>query len=79
MRSQRCSECQGPMGDGAVGGVCHACLVRQDKCTVCGEPLDPFTRSAYISPRPDKTCLECRATEHEAPSVLPYHPWKRAS
>jgi hypothetical protein len=79
MSDERCSQCQRPTDDRATGGLCRSCLTKQGKCTACGEPLDPFTRAAYISPGPDKTCLECRESEHEHPNVLPYHPWKKAS
>jgi len=78
MTSEKCSHCQRSMDEAAVGGVCRACLTKQGKCTACGEPLDPFTKSAYISAGPDKICLDCRESEHEPPSVLPYHPWKKA-
>lgn len=78
MSDAKCSQCKRLIDGAAVGGVCRTCLAKQGRCTACGEPLDPFTKSAYISAGPDKICLDCLASEHEAPSVLPYHPWKRA-
>ena len=78
MTDPRCPRCAGPIGNEAVGGVCRDCLRSQGRCVACGDPLDPFTRSAYISPTPDKTCLDCREAEREIPGVPQSSPWKKA-
>ena len=61
MSSEKCRQCQQPAVEELVDGLCRSCLLENELCTMCGQPLDLFTLCGYILP--SQVCLECRAAE----------------
>ena len=65
MDDAQCYQCKRELDGGSVQGLCRSCLIKGNRCTVCGEPVDPFTKSAYLEP--SSICIECRILGAEGP------------
>jgi hypothetical protein len=61
MPGENCRECNQPADEKRVDGLCRSCLLKNQLCTTCGDPVDPFTLCGYIEP--SSVCTECRAAE----------------
>ena len=61
MVGKKCRQCERLADERMVDGLCRPCLLENQQCTTCGDPVDPFTLCGYIEP--SSVCTECRAAE----------------